>query len=64
MHEFLNQDGFYDDLLRLFDRILAEKFMQATIRGKVAVARTVEEIFPLIENWSHLPGDAKWFQTR
>ena len=60
----LNQDGFYDDLLRLFDRILAEKFMHATIRGKFAVARSVEEIFPLLQNWSHAPGDAKWFQTR
>ncbi len=60
----LNQDGYYDDLLRLFDRILAEKFMHASIRGKFAVARTVEEVFPLLENWSHQPGDAKWFQTR
>jgi cytokinin riboside 5'-monophosphate phosphoribohydrolase len=60
----LNQDGFYDDLLRLFDRIVAEKFMHATIRGKYAVARTVAEVFPLLDNWSHQPGDAKWFQTR
>ena len=60
----LNQDGYYDDLLRFCDRIVSEKFMHATIRGKFAVARTVEEIFPLIDNWSHQPGDAKWFQTR
>jgi uncharacterized protein (TIGR00730 family) len=60
----LNQDGYYDDLLRLFDRIVAEKFMHATIRGKYAVARTVAEVFPLLDNWSHQPGDAKWFQTR
>ena len=60
----LNQDGYYDDLLRLCARIVQEKFMHATIHGKYAVARTVEEIFPLIENWSHQPGDAKWFQTR
>ena len=60
----LNQDGFYDDLLRFTEKIVAEKFMHATVRGKFAVARTVEEIFPLIENWCHQPGDAKWFQTR
>jgi hypothetical protein len=60
----LNQDGYYDDLLRLCDRIVRENFMHATIHGKYAVARTVEEIFPLIENWNHQPGDAKWFQTR
>ncbi len=60
----LNQDGFYDDLLRLFDRIVAEKFMHATIRVKYVVVQTVAEIFPLLENWSYQPGDAKWFQTR
>ncbi|MBI2515654.1 MAG: TIGR00730 family Rossman fold protein [Opitutae bacterium] len=60
----LNQDGYYDDLLRMFDRVVEEKFMHATIRGKYAVARTVEEIFPLIEQWTHQPGDAKWFQTK
>ena len=60
----LNQDGFYDDLLRLCDRIVAEKFMHATIHGKYAVARTVAEIFPLLDNWTYQPGDAKWFNTR
>ena len=60
----LNQDGYYDDLLRLCNRIVEEKFMHATIYGKYAVARNVDEIFPLIDNWSHQPGDAKWFQTR
>ncbi len=59
-----NQDGYFDDLLRLFDRIVAEKFMHDTIRQKYAVARNVEEIIPLIEGWNHQPGDAKWFQTR
>ena len=60
----LNQDGYYDDLFRLFDRVVAEKFMHATIGGKFAVARTVEEIFQLIEGWQYQPGDAKWFQTK
>ncbi len=60
----LNQDGYYDDLLKLFDRIVAERFMHATIRGKYAVARTLEEVFSLIDGWQHQPGDAKWYQTR
>jgi cytokinin riboside 5'-monophosphate phosphoribohydrolase len=59
-----NQDGYYDDLLRLFERIVEDKFMHATVRGKYSVARTVEEIFPLIESWSPQPGDAKWYQTK
>ena len=29
-----------------------------------AMARTVDEVFPLIEGWTHQPGDAKWFQTK
>ena len=37
----LNQDGYYDDLLRLCDRIVRENFMHGTIFGKYAVARTV-----------------------
>jgi uncharacterized protein (TIGR00730 family) len=60
----LNQDGYYDDLLRFCQKMVEEKFMQATIHGKYAVARSVAEIFPLLENWTHQPGDAKWFQTR
>ncbi len=59
-----NQDGYYDDLLRMFERGMAEKFMHETVRGKYAVARTVEEIFPLIANWDHQPGDSKWAQTK
>jgi cytokinin riboside 5'-monophosphate phosphoribohydrolase len=60
----LNQDGYYDDLLRFCRKIVEEKFMHATIYGKYAVARTVEEIFPLIDHWAHQPGDTKWFQTK
>ena len=60
----LNQDGYFDDLLRLFDRIVAEKFMHATIRSKFAVAQTVGEVFPLLDGWRHLPGDAKWYKTK
>jgi cytokinin riboside 5'-monophosphate phosphoribohydrolase len=60
----LNHEGYYDDLLKMFDRVVEEKFMHATIRGKYAVARTLGEIFPVIENWQHQAGDAKWYQTR
>lgn len=60
----LNQDGFYDDLLRFNDKLITENFMRDTIRLKYLVARTVDEIFPLIEAWQHQPGDAKWYQTK
>jgi cytokinin riboside 5'-monophosphate phosphoribohydrolase len=60
----LNHEGYYDDLLRMFDRVVEERFMHATIRGKYAVARSVGEIFTLIEGWQYQAGDAKWYQTR
>lgn len=60
----LNQDGFYDELLRFNEKIVAQNFMRETIRLKYSVARTVEEVFPLIDSWRHQPGDAKWYQTK
>lgn len=59
-----NQDGFYDELLALFDRIVRERFMHDTIRRKFAVARTQEEIFPLLENWNHGTAEKPWFETK
>jgi len=59
-----NQDGYYDELIALFDRIIREKFMHETIRRKFAVARTEAEIFPLFENWRHGVSEKQWFQTR
>lgn len=59
-----NQDGYFDDLLAMFDRIVRENFMRETVRGKYAVARSVEEIFTLIENWNHTVSDKQWFETR
>jgi hypothetical protein len=47
-----NQDGYYDELLALFERILREKFMPATIRSRFVVATSEPQIFSLIENWS------------
>jgi hypothetical protein len=46
-----NQDGYYDELLALFERIVREKFMPESVRGRYAVATTGEQIFSLIENW-------------
>lgn len=58
-----NQDGYYDELLALFARIVREKFMHETIRGKFAVARTVQEAFSLLDNWRPGPEGKPWFQT-
>ena len=58
------QDGFYDELLALFERIIRERFMHDTIRQKFAVARSVEEIFLLLDTWNHAPTEKPWFETK
>lgn len=59
-----NQDGFYDDLLRLFERMLADKFFKPANLELFRVARTIPEIFELIDASAKAPTDAKWFETR
>lgn len=61
---FLNQDGFYDDLLRLFDRMLAEKFFKPSNMELFRVARTVPEVFTHLETHQPGPAESKWFETR
>lgn len=60
----LNQDGFYDDLLRLFDRMLAEKFFKPSNMDLFRVATSVPEIFTQIEAAPPSPTESKWFETR
>jgi hypothetical protein len=59
---FLNQDGFYDDLLRLFDRMIAERFNKPSNRELFRVARTVDEVMPMIEGVPAI-AETKWFDT-
>jgi cytokinin riboside 5'-monophosphate phosphoribohydrolase len=60
---FLNQDGFYDDLLRLFDRMLADKFFKPSNMDLFRVARSVPEVFAHLEA-SPAAAEGKWFETR
>src|SRR6476659_8705027 len=61
---FFNQDGFYDDLLRLFDRMLAEQFFKPSNMDLFRVAKTIPDIFTQIEAGANVQADSKWFQTR
>ena len=61
---FLNQDGFYDPLLQLFDRMLAEKFFKPSNMELFRVAPTVAKVFDEIAAASGAKADAKWFDTR
>ena len=61
---FFNQDGFYDDLLRFFGKMLAEKFFKPSNMDLFRVATTVPDIFTQIEAARHVAAESKWFQTR
>lgn len=61
---FFNQDGFYDDLLRLFDRMVREKFFKPSNLDLFRVATTVPDIFDQIERAAGTPAETKWFETR
>jgi len=61
---FLNQDGFYDDLLRLFERMLRENFFKPSNMDLFGVADTVPEVFAQIERAADTRAEPKWFETR
>lgn len=59
-----NQDGFYDDLIRLFDRMLAEKFFKPSNMDLFRVANSIPDIFAQIELARGAQAEAKWFDTK
>ncbi len=61
---FLNQDGFYDDLLKLFQKMLDERFFKPSNMDVFRVAATVPEIFSQIEVSAGVQVESKWFETR
>ncbi len=61
---FLNQEGFYDPLLQLFDRMLTDSFFKPSNLELFRVARTVPEIFEQIDGAAGAAPESKWFETR
>lgn len=61
---FLNQDGFYDPLLQLFDRMLAERFFKPSNMELFRVATNVPDVFAQIEIAAGAKAESKWFETR
>ncbi|MFT3869769.1 MAG: TIGR00730 family Rossman fold protein [Nibricoccus sp.] len=57
-----NQDGFYDDLLKFFNRMIVEKFNKPSNLELFTVARTVDEIFKQLEVGA-VTAETKWFVT-
>lgn len=61
---FFNQDGFYDDLIKLFEKMLAEKFFKSSNMDLFRVATSVPDIFTQIDAAGNVPTESKWFETR
>ncbi|MDB6169986.1 MAG: hypothetical protein JWM88_2850 [Verrucomicrobia bacterium] len=61
---FLNQEGFYDDLFRLFARMLADRFFKPSNMDLFRVAGSVPEIFTQIGQSGNFQVESKWFETR
>jgi len=59
----VNTDGFYDELLRFFDRMVKENFNRPSNLELFIVARTVDEVFQQLAN-DHAPrAESKWYVT-
>ena len=58
----VNQDGFYDELLVFFDKLVRERFKKSGWRGLMPVAGAVAEVWPLLERAAadHEAVDALW----
>src|SRR5882757_2703979 len=60
---FFNQDGFYNELLTFFDKMVAERFNKPTNLGLFSVASTIEDIFVRLET-GPTAAETKWFETK
>ena len=56
----VNQDGFYDDLLRFFERMVNEKFKSPGLSDLFAVAPTVEDVWRWLERPKEFTADPFW----
>jgi len=56
----VNQDGYYDDLLRFFDRMTRERFKSDGLHRLFAVAATVDDVWPQLADPKPFTADALW----
>ena len=59
-----NQEGYYDDLLRFFERMTRERFKSAGLQAICGVAAQVGEIWPLLDAPGAFEADPIWRKTR
>jgi hypothetical protein len=56
----LNHGGFYDDLLRFFERMRRERFKSDGLQTLFGVADSVAQIWPLLEGPEYFESDPIW----
>jgi uncharacterized protein (TIGR00730 family) len=59
-----NQEGYYDDLLRFFERMTRERFKSAGLQAICGVAAQVGEIWPLLDAPGAFEADPIWRKSR
>jgi cytokinin riboside 5'-monophosphate phosphoribohydrolase len=59
---FYNQDGFYDDLLRFFERMINERFNKPSNLNLFSVAPTIDNVFAHLDA-GPVAAENKWFVT-
>jgi uncharacterized protein (TIGR00730 family) len=59
-----NQDGFYEPLLALFQRMLVDRFFKPSNMDLFRVAHSVPDIFSQIDAGAGASAESKWFETR
>ena len=55
-----NPHGYYDDLIRFFERMTAEGFKSTGLSDLYSVAKAVGEIWPLLDRPASFEADAIW----
>lgn len=60
----VNQDGFYDDLIRFFERMVRERFKSSGLADLCAVTATVDGVWPLLDAPSSFTADPFWFPRK
>jgi hypothetical protein len=61
---FLNQDGFYDELLRFFEKMVRERFNKPGNLELFSAVATVADVFARLDALPVVPAETKWFETR
>lgn len=56
----LNQDGFYDHLLRFFERMVSENFKSPGLSDLFSVAANVDEVWAWLERPKEFTADPFW----